>query len=113
LSSPDQAREYVALVPSESAMACMFASAGLNRVYRVRPQPNHADFRASVLRQRLRVMLVCAREDLTSDRLERFEGMARPPDPWRRSGPAFVVVNVVRRAVRSFWRRSSIASDRS
>ena len=82
----DQGLNYVSLIPSESALARMFAASGLEYLYRLNPQPDFHEFRGTLLRKRQRIMLVGSRTPLRLPSLQAIKLAREPYDPWQRSG---------------------------
>jgi len=58
---PDQGVNYIALVPSEKAFIKILYRAGFPFVYRPTCLPDHPEFRGSVVRKRMRTILVATK----------------------------------------------------
>lgn len=67
----DQAVDYIAFIPSESAFVKMLYRAGFQYIYRAIKLPDHEEFRETLACERRRTVLVASRSNLQTPLLKR------------------------------------------
>jgi SAM-dependent methyltransferase len=78
----DQALRFVALYPSEACVIKMFHRADFPFVYRFAKLPDHEDFRSTVVRRRLRSVILASIEPLDFPWLLAANEVYNAIDPW-------------------------------
>jgi SAM-dependent methyltransferase len=81
----DQALRYIALVPSESWLIKTLYASGFPFVHRLRRVPDHADFKPSLLKKRMRTLLVASHRSLEGDVLAKVSEPAAGRYVWDRA----------------------------
>jgi SAM-dependent methyltransferase len=83
----NQGLRYIAFCPTEACLIKMLAGAGFPYVYRFKSFPADEDFRGTLVRKRLRTMLLASKLPVASEELVSAEELKRwqfqGPHPWR------------------------------
>lgn len=95
----NQSLAYMACVPSKSCLVKMLYKAGFPRVYMALRLPDHSDFHSSVLRRRLRIVLLASKQKLDHPNFRAV------PEPRAQAMSSYR--NIFRAAKRAFKRASA------
>lgn len=90
----DQGINYCALIPSESCFIKILYKAGYPYVYKFSELPKHKEFHTSLLRKRLRTMLIASKIDIKHSLLD-FINEPKHTNRflWYRFGLSFIIEN--------------------
>src|SRR5215472_6502476 len=83
----DQSLTEMACYPSESALVKMFHRAGFAKVYRVKPLPDHDDFRETREHRQRRTVLLASRVPIDVAGFRLLLEPQETEDPWARNLP--------------------------
>jgi len=84
----DQSLTSMALYPSESSLVKMLYRVGFGMVYRVRPLPDHEDFRETTEHRRRRTVLLASHVAIDAAGFRLVTEPCEPEDPWAKKPEA-------------------------
>ena len=84
----DQSLTNIALYPSESSLVKMLYRVGFRMVYRVRPLPDHEDFRETTEHRRRRTVLLASHVAIDVAGFRLVTEPCEPEDPWAKKPEA-------------------------
>jgi FkbM family methyltransferase len=84
----DQSLTNMALYPSESSLVKMLYRVGFRMVYRVRPLPDHEDFRETTEHRRRRTVLLASNTAIDVAGFRLVTEPCEPEDPWAKKPEA-------------------------